>query len=94
LKSRHQPYDAVYEQGNERHRANVASDTLRPAIKKANKPRAEKELSPIQQGATNHTLRRTFAAAGEAGASPAYVMAQIKCFVAAYGNKTPPERGF
>jgi integrase len=64
--------------GTRRHRANVARDALRPAIKAANKKRAEKELPPIGEGVTNHTLRRTFASLlYEAGASPAYVMAQM-----------------
>ena len=49
----------------------MARDTLRPAIKAANEKRAKKELPPIQQGVTNHTLRRTFASLlYEAGASP------------------------
>ena len=39
---------------------------------------AEAGKPPIQSGVTNHSLRRTFASLlYEAGASPAYVMAQM-----------------
>jgi integrase len=47
--------------GTKRDRSNLLRDVLRPAIKKANAKRAKAELSPIAEGVTNHTLRRTFA---------------------------------
>jgi len=51
---------------------------LARAIEKADKARAEAGMPAIQTGVTNHTLRRTFASLlYEAGASPAYVMAQM-----------------
>jgi integrase len=50
---------------------------LKPAITRANQARAKDGLPPIE-GVTNHSLRRTFASLlYEAGASPAYVMAQM-----------------
>jgi integrase len=59
--------------GTLRDRNNVAT-----SIAKANEARADAGLPPIQDGVTNHTLRRTFASLlFEAGASPAYVMAQM-----------------
>jgi integrase len=64
--------------GTKRDRSNILRDVLRPAVKTANEKRTEKELPPITEGVTNHTLRRTFASLlYEAGASPAYVMAQM-----------------
>lgn len=64
--------------GTRRDRSNVLRDVLRPAVALVNKRRAEKELPPITEGVTNHTLRRTFASLlYEAGASPAYVMSQM-----------------
>jgi integrase len=64
--------------GTKRDRSNLLRDVLRPAIKAANEKRAEAELPPIADGVTNHTLRRPFASLlYEAGASPAYVMAQM-----------------
>jgi integrase len=51
---------------------------LAGAIERANRQRAQDGLEPIQAGTTNHTLRRTYASLlYEAGASPAYVMAQM-----------------
>jgi integrase len=51
---------------------------LAKVIEKANKKLVEDGKPPVQEGVTNHTLRRTFASLlYEAGASPAYVMAQI-----------------
>ena len=51
---------------------------LATSIKRANAKLAEQGKPPIQAGVTNHTLRRTFASLlFEAGASPAYVMAQM-----------------
>lgn len=64
--------------GTLRDRNNVRSRVLANSIKRANVARAKAELPPIQEGVTNHTLRRTFASLlYEAGASPAYVMAQM-----------------
>src|SRR5512133_665184 len=64
--------------GTKRDRSNVPREVLRPAVNPANKKRAKAELPPIGEGVTNYTLRRTFASLlYEAGASPAYVMAQM-----------------
>jgi integrase len=64
--------------GTLRDRNNVRARVLANAIAKANATRAAAGLPPIQEGVTNHTLRRTFASLlYEAGASPAYVMAQM-----------------
>jgi integrase len=63
--------------GTARNRSNITRQILAKAIERANKKRAEKKLASIQ-GVTNHSLRRTFASLlYEAGASPAYVMAQM-----------------
>ena len=60
------------------HRANVGSRVLGGAIAAANAARARVGLPPLQEGVTNHTLRRTFASLlYEADASPAYVMSQM-----------------
>jgi integrase len=74
------PADFVFatKLGTQRKRSNVSRQILEPAIKAANAKRAEGGLAPIQSGVTNHSLRRTFASLlYEAGASPAYVMAQM-----------------
>jgi integrase len=64
--------------GTARDRHNVRARVLAGAIERANKQRAEHGLARIQDGVTNHSLRRTFASLlYEAGASPAYVMAQM-----------------
>ena len=64
--------------GTPRDRHNVRQRVLASTIKRANKTRKEAGVPPIQDGVTNHTLRRTFASLlYEAGASPAYVMAQM-----------------
>lgn len=64
--------------GTALHRANVSNRILHRAIERANATRGEAGLAPIQEGVTSHTLRRTFASLlYEAGASPAYVMAQM-----------------
>jgi integrase len=64
--------------GTARDRSNVRSRVLAKAINRANEALARTGQSPIQEGVTNHTLRRTFASLlYEAGASPAYVMAQM-----------------
>jgi integrase len=63
--------------GTARDRNNVRARVLAGAIKRANKLRAKEDRPPII-GVTNHSLRRTFASLlYEAGASPAYVMAQM-----------------
>jgi integrase len=50
---------------------------LAGAVERANKQRAKTQLPPMV-GVTNHSLRRSFASLlYEAGASPAYVMAQM-----------------
>jgi integrase len=64
--------------GGQRDRHNVRSRILLPTIGRANAARAKAGQQPIQEGITNHTCRRTFASLlYEAGASPAYVMAQM-----------------
>jgi integrase len=64
--------------GRERDRHNVRARILHPAIERANTARAKAGVPPIGEGITNHTCRRTFASLlYEAGASPAYVMAQM-----------------
>ena len=64
--------------GTPRDRNNVRGRVLLPTLEKANKKRAEVGLQPIQDGVTNHSLRRTFASLlYECGASPAYVMGQM-----------------
>jgi integrase len=64
--------------GRQRDRHNVRARILLPAIERANAARATAGLPPIPEGITNHTCRRTFASLlYEAGASPAYVMAQM-----------------
>jgi integrase len=66
------------QRGTMRDRHNVRVRVLASTIDKANKARAKAGLPAIQEGVTNHTLRRTFASLlYEAGASPAYVMAQM-----------------
>jgi integrase len=64
--------------GRQRDRHNVRSRILLPAVARANTARAAAGLPPIADGITNHTCRRTYASLlYEAGASPAYVMAQM-----------------
>lgn len=64
--------------GTMRKRSNISRQILAPAIEAANAAREKKGSQPIQEGVTNHSLRRTFASLlYEAGASPAYVMAQM-----------------
>jgi integrase len=64
--------------GTARDRNNVRARVLAKAIERAN-AKLEKANRPlIQEGVTNHTLRRTYASLlYEAGASPAYVMSQL-----------------
>ena len=64
--------------GTARERNNVRTRVLGSTIVRANARLAKAGKAPIQAGVTNHTLRRTFASLlYEAGASPAYVMAQL-----------------
>ena len=64
--------------GTARDRHHVRSRVLHRAIEAANAKLAKAGKPPIQDGITNHTLRRTFASIMcEAGASPSYVMAQM-----------------
>ena len=64
--------------GRQRDRHIVRSRILLPAVARANAARAKAGLPPVTDGFTNHTCRRTFASLlYEAGASPAYVMAQM-----------------
>jgi integrase len=63
--------------GTARNRSNITRQILQPAIERANVELAKAGRTPID-GVTNHSLRRTFCAlVYEAGASPAYVMAQM-----------------
>ncbi|MFN2467186.1 MAG: tyrosine-type recombinase/integrase [Gaiellaceae bacterium] len=74
------PDDYVFPtaRGTKRDRANVRTRVLAKAIEKANEQLAKEGRAPLQPGVTNHTCRRTFASLlYEAGASPAYVMAQM-----------------
>lgn len=63
--------------GTQRNRSNITRQILQPAIERANVELAKVGRTPIE-GVTNHCLRRTFCALMyEAGATPAYVMAQM-----------------
>jgi integrase len=63
--------------GTARNRSNVTRQILMPAIDRANLELVNAGRTPIE-GVTNHSLRRTFCALlYEAGATPAYVMAQM-----------------
>jgi len=63
--------------GTERNRSNITRQILHPAIERANVALKKAGRAPIE-GATNHSLRRTFASLlYEAGATPAYVMQQM-----------------
>jgi integrase len=73
------PHDLVFatSRGNERNRSNITRQILQPIIERANADLAEDGRNPVE-GITNHSLRRTFCALlYEAGATPAYVMAQM-----------------
>lgn len=64
--------------GTMRDRNNVRSRVLATAVARANRKLAAAGKPPLQDGITNHTLRRTFCALlYEAGASPAYAMQQM-----------------
>ena len=63
--------------GTRRNRSNITRQILQPAIDSANVQLVAEGRNPIE-GVTNHSLRRTFCALlYEAGASPAFVMAQM-----------------
>lgn len=73
------PNDLVFgtSRGTERNRSNITRQILQPAIERANVALEAEGRNPIE-GVTNHSLRRTFCALlYEAGATPAYVMAQM-----------------
>lgn len=75
-----EPSDYVFatRNGTERNRSNITRQILRPTIEQANTNRAKDDRPALSAGVTNHSLRRTFASLlYEAGASPAYVMAQM-----------------
>jgi integrase len=63
--------------GTQRNRSNLTRQILAPAVDRANVELADAGRNTLE-GITNHSLRRTFCALlYEAGASPAYVMAQM-----------------
>ncbi|MFL5960130.1 MAG: tyrosine-type recombinase/integrase [Gaiellaceae bacterium] len=73
------PDDLVFgtSRGTPRNRSNITRQILQPAIDRANVELAKVGRTPIEH-VTNHSLRRTFCALlYEAGATPAYVMAQM-----------------
>lgn len=73
------PGDLVFptSRGTSRNRSNVTRQIVQPAVERANVELAKVGGSLIE-GLTNHSMRRTFCALlYEAGASPAYVMAQM-----------------
>ena len=77
--SEYGPNDLVFgtSRGTERNRSNITRQILQPAIDRANVALEAEGRNPIE-GVTNHSLRRTFCALlYEAGATPAYVMAQM-----------------
>jgi integrase len=74
------PTDLVFStrNGTELNRNNVRVRALGKAVERASAKLVAAGLPPIADGVTNHSLRRTFASLlYEAGASPAYVMAQM-----------------
>jgi integrase len=74
------PDDLVFgtSKGTPLNRNNIRIRALGKAVERANAALVEAGLPSIQDGMTNHSLRRTFASLlYEAGASPAYVMAQM-----------------
>jgi integrase len=63
--------------GTQQTRHNVRRRVLLPSVQRANQALVEAGMAPISE-LTNHSLRRTYCAlAYEAGASPAFVMAQL-----------------
>jgi integrase len=74
------PDDFVFatRNGTRRNRSNVTRQILEPAVTAASAALAAAGKPAVQDGVTNHTLRRTFASLlYEAEASPAYVMSQM-----------------
>ena len=74
-----EPEDLVFAtvRGTSRHRSNITRQIVQPAVERANVLLAKAGGAPIE-GLTNHSMRRTFCALlYEAGASSAYVMAQM-----------------
>ena len=64
--------------GTEQNRNNIRIRAVGKAVERANEALAAAGMPPIQEGVTNHSLRRTFGSLlYEAGASPAYVMSQM-----------------
>jgi integrase len=87
--------DFVFATRNEtkRNRSNITRQMLRPAIGAANEARVKAGLPSIQSGVTNHSLRRTFASLlSEAGASPAYAMAQMGTRARRWRSRSTPRR--
>jgi integrase len=75
-----EPDDLVFAtaNGTPYQRNNVRRRGVGKAVERANAALVEAGMAPIADGITNHSLRRTFASLlYEAGASPAYVMAQM-----------------
>jgi integrase len=74
-----EPSDYVFatSRGTARRRSNISRQILAPAVARANVRLEAEGRSPIE-GATNHSLRRTYCALlYEAGATPAYTMQQM-----------------
>ena len=74
------PDDLVlpHQSGTRRERGNVRTGVLNATIVRANRKLVAAGRAPVQEGVTNHTCRRTLASLlYEAGALPAYVIAQL-----------------
>ena len=64
--------------GARRTKDNLAARVLRPAVRRANARRAARDLPPLPDSVTPHTLRRTYISLLlEAGAPMPYVMQQV-----------------
>lgn len=64
--------------GARRDKGNIANRVIVPAVRLANKRRDDRDLPPLPEGVTPHTLRRTYISLLlEAGASLPYVMQQV-----------------
>jgi integrase len=75
-----EPEDLVFctSRGTPLNRNNIRTRVLGKAVAKASDALEKTGMPRIQDGVTNHSLRRTFASLlYEAGASPAYVMSQM-----------------
>ena len=75
-----EPEDLVFctGKGTPLNRNNIRTRVLGKAVAKASQALEKTGMPRIQDGVTNHSLRRTFASLlYEAGASPAYVMSQM-----------------